>query len=774
VLHYGIGLAIMAASIPARGDERVEALSGTDGRIEVRQGTSTIASFTPHTPPGRRGAPSAKIVVIANRRVLEARIPVGAAAQPGAPAVSDQHEVWIAEIKPRGAVPIVSGVFGAQDLDGESGRDVVVTDLGIERFETLARLSRCDGKPVRLFQETWDFAAQRFQPIPPVLPPPAKQTIEARRGDPAMSTHSPLGGFFWTSASTGPEATTARALVAPAALNDRNPETAWSTGKAQQGRGQFLTARTVTSGVAITGLRVLPGDTSTQKRFAASGRPERLTLLFGPRDDQRLDVTLREDADGGLTRFREPFWIALPRPVPSACVTLVMREATPGKGGSAAATSLGDVDVMTDLDGPGGTARLIAELLAGATCQTHVPLLVGVGTPALEPVAQAVRDARGPGRACLVEALVGLVERAPDGVAAPGIGAALTSALVGASHSEEKLLFKTLPLLSEAPVAAIAGLLGNSALKEGDRVRAAQALGVIDHEVARRALLGAVGAGPTPVRIAVRSQLAAVLQPLTHAVRQASTETRDTDSTRQADLLFVLGALPHAGAEDLHASVQHATQAYQSSRRFEVRVRAIGALGRLASESARRELVGISQNDPNPVLRYHAVSALGALPHADARGALRTALDDRDPRVRETAAFGLGQKRDAASVPLLIRAAKREPWPFVRRAEIVALGQLCGRPAADLMLRAVSRDVAQIRQAALAGLVRCRDPRATKTLLTTLGRRSESSALRAQAAELLGESCAGAARDTVRTTTRDSDTRVQAAAVATARRCGWL
>jgi hypothetical protein len=62
--------------------------------------------------------------------------------------------------------------------------------------------------------------------------------------------------------------------------------------------------------------------------------------------------------------------------------------------------------------------------------------------------------------------------------------------------------------------------------------------------------------------------------------------------------------------------------------------------------------------------------------------------------VRETAALALGQHKDAESASALITGAKQEPWPFVRRAELEALGHLCtggrGRPDACAPSRATS------------------------------------------------------------------------------------
>ena len=87
---------------------------------------------------------------------------------------------------------------------------------------------------------------------------------------------------------------------------------------------------------------------------------------------------------------------------------------------------------------------------------------------------------------------------------------------------------------------------------------------------------------------------------------------------------------------------------------------------------------------------------------------------------------------------MLIAAAKAEPWPFARRAQVEALSRTCGAPARELLARAMERDVDEVRRAALVGLVRCRDPRARPTLLATLKNRHASAALRELSASLAG------------------------------------
>jgi HEAT repeat protein len=163
--------------------------------------------------------------------------------------------------------------------------------------------------------------------------------------------------------------------------------------------------------------------------------------------------------------------------------------------------------------------------------------------------------------------------------------------------------------------------------------------------------------------------------------------------------------------------------------------RAVAALGRLGDEPAVAELSGLRAKSPDAVVRYLATRELASASAPPALGAVREALDDGDPRVRETAALALGHRRDGASSGRLVAAAKQEPWPFVRRAEVTALGAMC--TAGDLLVRADERDVPEVRREALTGLARCRDPRASTVLMRALGRRAEDPDIRALAARLL-------------------------------------
>jgi HEAT repeat protein len=302
-----------------------------------------------------------------------------------------------------------------------------------------------------------------------------------------------------------------------------------------------------------------------------------------------------------------------------------------------------------------------------------------------------------------------------------------------------------------APITPLAQIVGAASAQVEDRARAARLLGLLDDEQAAGTLLAAVGQGPPPVRAAVVEALAHAPRLTAEAVMGAvagivsAQEVRTTSegaetSAREADLVRLLPPAAQRFPERRGEVLATLRAALAAERPFEVRARAVMALGALGAAGDPAALVDLRTRADDPVLRYLATRELAAGGGADVAPALRAALTDQDPRVRETAALGLGKQKDASAGNLLISAAKQEPWPFVRRAELEALGHLCGPGTGDLLIRAVQKDVDEVRRAALVSLARCKDPRARITLLRTLARAKESATLRELSAALLGES----------------------------------
>jgi HEAT repeat protein len=345
--------------------------------------------------------------------------------------------------------------------------------------------------------------------------------------------------------------------------------------------------------------------------------------------------------------------------------------------------------------------------------------------------------------------------------------AALPSVLRSAPEDLERPLLALLARLHDPPIKELALLLGDADAPVEQRARAARALAATarppevgqrspagekptiavpgertqagDRPQAWQALIGQLGSGPPELRAVVRG-LCAGAPASTAESLLASLRGTPADGARRADTVWVLGALAArtgekpAGVRDLMIQVAAAPD-----EAFEVRARALMALVVWPDKEALAVLVKVRASSPDPALRTVAARALAERPQPEATAALRAAIEDGDPGVRQIAIEALGARRDQGAVPLIIAGAKQEPWPAVRRAEIVALGQLCGQPAADLIVRAIERDVDEVRRAALRGLVACRDGRAPQLLLAVLGGQREKPPLRTQAAMLLAD-----------------------------------
>jgi HEAT repeat protein len=710
--------------------------AAADGALEIRNGDELVTRVALKTPPLRRGTPSLREVTVAGHRLAELRVVVRG---------TSAEEVWIGDLDGHARRVVWSGTTGPRDSDGETSLWVEVTPARVVEYQTAAGVDRCDGIPPRLFPRGYDFAAGRFRPIVSALPPPAGEKLVAHRGDPAMPSGRPIGDFHFVGASTTRGAgSDARGLTAPVELDDGNPATSWAEGLGGDGRGEFLTARAATSGYAIRGVRIFPGDGASREALRGKNRVRRFQLALGPAPGQRFDVEIPDDPADDDAHWRDPYWVPLPNPVPSACVTVVITEVTPGTEAAPpknyGTTAIGDLAIFTEADGPGGVERLVADLAAAPDCEARLPLVVGLGAPAVLPMAQAVLSTgKGPGRECLVEALTRL-EPAPKN---PIVVEALAAAVTGASDKEEQLITGALQRAAGPPISALADLLAAPTAPVEDRARAARLLGALDDDAAAGALLGAVGTGPAGLRVAVvraadlapRVRAEAVL-----AAFAAAAQRGDAGGARAADLARILPAAVKRAPERRAETVAALEGALGPDRPFELRGRAIAALGALGAGAALAPAKAVADD---PVLRFLAARELGDIKvpggTLDPRPALRAALDDQDPRVRETAALGIGKQRDTAAAPALITGAKQEPWPFVRRAELEALGRLCAAGGGDLMIRATERDVDEVRRAALIGLARCKDPRARTIFLRTLKRHDENASLRSLSAGLIAE-----------------------------------
>ncbi|HVZ72174.1 MAG TPA: HEAT repeat domain-containing protein [Polyangia bacterium] len=724
-------LAALVAVLCGGAARGADAVPTADGGLDVRAGGAVVAHVPLSTPALRRGPAAVREVEVDGHRLIEVRVPNRGSAR---------VEAWVGEV---GGRVVWSGFVGPRDADGETGLALDVTADGVVESQTAAVVSRCDGAPARLFPRAYDFDAGQFRPVVSPLPPAAGATLTARRGDPAMPAGRPVAPFSFTAASTTRAAgTDARALAAPTAVDDGDPATSWAEGLGGDGRGEWLTARAGAGGLAVRGLRFIPGDAASAATFRARNRVRRIQLALGPRADQRFDVVVPEDPAADAAKFREPYWVALPRPVVASCATVILTEVTPGTEASPpksfGTTAIAELTIFTDLDGPDAAARLVGEIAHAPDCATRVPALVALGAAAEPSLVKAIGAATpGAPRECLVDALARIDSLARG----EGAAGAFVSALSGASEKEERVAAAALRASPTPPVAALAATLGAANGPVADRVRAARVLGQLGTNDAAAALLAAVGAGSAEMRQAVLAALAESPRLAAAPIFAAIGATSDAEPGREADLARLLPAVVRRDSAAAPRALEVLRADVAPGRPFEVRARATVALAGLG-EAGLVMLIDVARHADEPVLRHLAARELGGLAGTGsdaAAQALRAALADGDPRVRETAADALARRRDAGAAAELAAGAKQEPWPFVRRAEVEALGAICPADAGDLFVRALERDVDEVKRAALLGLARCRDARAREALIHTVGRRNESASLRSLAASLLGE-----------------------------------
>jgi HEAT repeat protein len=720
---------------------------GPDGTLELREGNQVLARLASPLLTKAAGSPTAEVKIVQGHRiVLVKRTGGNSAKETGRQTAGGGASAWIGVIEAGVARAIWSGVLGPLDADGEVTRTLEFGPAAIGLYETAGRVSRCDGIPVRLGWRHYDFARGGFVPAVPAPLPASGSPIVARRSS-GKAHPRPRIAFPFTVASAPPSDAEAqvddpvRALVAPLEISDGDPSTVW---RERRGSGGILTARAAGSGFGVTGIEVLPGDPSSEQRWAESTAVKSFSLILGPGAGERFDVVLQDDAGARLADRRRPFWVPLPHPVASSCLTIVPREFTAG----AAPVAWAEITVLTDFDGSTGPARLI-ETLAAPDCAGRVDDVVALGPsagPALVTALGATPAPAANGRRCLLDALsrLGPNESKFDPQTAQALQNALPAiAVADLDAADERLLGQVLGHLAPSPVLPLRALLNDGTAGEAARLRAARLLAGLGEDDADAAILAAVGSDPPALRAQLR-RLAAGVRGGSPALRAALLGADAGGPARKADLAFALGtvkaraAAPDPGDADASAKLL-SDLATDGNGDFEVRARAIQGLASIGNERAVTTLAQLShQAEPAP-LRLLATRGLGSVGGDAVRPALRAAITDGDPAVREAGIAALGGLRDPAANAPLIAAAKQEPWPTVRRAEIAAIGRICGPGAGDLLIRAVERDVLDIRKTALTGLSSCRDPRAPDLLLALLRREPEAPPLRTQAAILLGQ-----------------------------------
>lgn len=660
----------------------------------------------------------------------------------------------ILEPQPAGPRILFVGATGPQGVDGEWSRHISLDGQRLLLYQRRQGVERCDGATVYLFPQVYDFAAGRFRAAMSKVQATRLPELRATRRRPAAlpasaATARPLNTFRFVAASTQlGDGGQAAALAAPLEAGDGNPRSSWIEGRGSDGRGEFITAHAEASPYRIRALRLLPGDTGSAKAFARSNRLKSALLVFSARERYRLRIDRDPLQEKGP--YDAPYWVLLPKPIDSRCLTVVLERVYRGrdakKGGGR--TAIAELQLLTEIDLKGGVARLLTDLSSDdrQRARAAVAMLAAQGGTVLPALRQALALAKG----AQLEGIVDVLAR----IGAPGVAELLVVALRRHPQSAARgRIVRALQRRGPTAVAALEPLL--SAAAADQRRIAIGLLGKLGGQRALTLLLSAAGRGSTAARrevvdalvalgpkLAGAKLLAAIETPTTRATSQpssratASQPTRPLASQRRADLVLALTRLLRR-QKAAAVGQRLACVLTPQGKDFELTYRAIQAIGSLGGADRERWLLQASRGT-DAILRWHALLQLQERSSSTITERLREALRDSDPRVRAAAAGALRSRSGATIANELARLLRHERWPVVARAAANALSGHCqqeGTPAA--LRRAIRWRSFGIDTQALTSLVACQPTGLFDELVALAMNRKQPPTLRRRAASLL-------------------------------------
>ncbi len=502
------------------------------------------------------------------------------------------------------------------------------------------------------------------------------------------------------------------------AIADGDVTTTWSEGAAGIGRGQFVVFGTP-SEVAISKLAI---TIAPQTPSPTGASPKRFFLAT---KDQLFSIEIPEDAWAHPARAYD---IALPEPVKSSCLALVLDESysSPTKTD----VTIADVAAYSELDAAGATLESVAADLGagGQRAKVAEAILKRAGNAALAPIANAwpkldvVGHARAidaaEGAACGTDAtrvfLNGLCES--DAEIARKAETALTqckmsSGIVAAVQSMSKPLCKRVPselsiLGRQAALPKLAEWMHTDDVDMRANVR--REFARASHEATPQMLSAMlVDAQQTPL---VRLEMLRAMGPRLKEIL--------ADATRVLDALLVNADMP-------------------------TRYLALEPLTELAKSGDRASANRVAQmlaHDPDWPVRARAADLARDLPAVQSE--LVSAIEDREPRVRQAALDTIAALHVSPAAVLVEKRLESDPWTFVRVASAHALASMSAARDIDRALATALDDKSsQVRSAILEALAAHHARDYAGAVRARLDDEQELGDVRVAAAAALGAMC---------------------------------
>lgn len=582
----------------------------------------------------------------------------------------DQFQAWF---DARGHHPVIwSGALDAveprqrlivRDIDGDGAEEII-------QGQQDAGVFFCGQSQTVLFPRVWDFRRQRFEETRQAVrwnqdAPQLTASLDAQA--PGRSHFPGLAAFRSASSDVRDTRAGLRSRVSqPTGLSDGDDNSVWIEGAPGDGAGEFVTAN-INPAWPLRGLRLMPGAVANEKVWGSYGRPREVLLSFagGERFRVKLPAAGREEL-----RERGGLYVALPKPVQTHCMTVMLLEVeTPPAGRGQKHTALSEVSPLIDLDYASrqtAVEQLVQQLSDERDHrrrQSMIRLASGLGPELGEAVLTNLkRELSTQGGRPDLDLLLPLIHTAPTEQ--------------GGAMIERLLAWEPLQLDEQAALQRSIALRGqrylDTLLRLGLDQEQAPLVRARAVEIFARAappertpdLLPLLGQGDEPLRLAVVRGLSRAPRASTDALLEVA--ATQADSPASHDALWALERVVRHHGRGKPVPLEGAEKilvAYNKTQDVQIRIRAVKLLGRVTLTNGDAFLIAILQGQERPEIRRLAAHALRLYPGDKASDALSQALKDKSPLVRFAALKGLEER---VNLPRVIQAvtayAKAETW----------------------------------------------------------------------------------------------------------------
>jgi HEAT repeat protein len=508
----------------------------------------------------------------------------------------------------------------------------------------------------------------------------------------------------------------------PSAMTDGDTSTVWSEGApGGSGRGQFVVFG-APSEIPISKLAI---TFAPPKPDANGAAPKRFFLATR---DKLFTVNVPEDA------WKQPgraYDIALPEPVKSSCMALVLEDAYPSAK-SPPDVSIAEITAYSELDGPDASLEKVALDLGagGRPAQIAEAILKRAGNSALPAIEAAWPKLDVVGRT-----------RAMDAAEGASCGAPATRVFLNGLCERDANIHRKATHALEV------------CIKTSDIVTAVQTMAQplckdVPLEVA---LLGKQGALPklgdwmatndVEMRATARHAFATATREATAQMLAAMANDAQKTPFVRLEMLRAMGGRVREIAPDASKTLDALLVPNADLATRYLALEPLTELARAGDRSSQTRVASMLAHDPEWPVRAHAAELARDLPSAQSE--LMTAIDDKEPRVRQAALDTIAELRSSPAAVLVEKRLENDAWTFVRVAAARAMGAM---PAARDLDKALATQLGtdqapQVRGALIDALALHQAREYASAVRERLDDAQEIPLVRTAAARALGAMC---------------------------------